>query len=1512
MKHCSRLGEVMADTSVLRVKIDASGMQGQAKQAERSLDGIGNAAGRTSSALAGIGKYMSIAAGLGTLGKVIQISREFETLRSRLVTVTGSVQNGTAAFAALQTMAARTPYSVQEITDAYVRLRAQGIAPTEALMESMGNTSAAMGKSIVQFAEAILDAQTGEFERLKEFGVKARDEGSKVAFTFKGVTTSVSKDAGSIVGYLEKIGNTDFAGAMDRQSKTLGGAFSNLQDASAGLADTIGSNGLARELGLLARQITETAGETDGAARRIGQGLGYVVGVIGMIPEAFVFAAAASEHALGQIEQAIALVAHSYFALLSAALEAGSGVAKALGFERLVEGAREQLDEILDSTKRWAQEGAAIAEDGAKRAADSLLILQERWEALQERTQLAATANKGAGKTLAELAEEARQNAIKAALSAQEIAKLRAQFERLRGTLDPVGDALRDHNQNLILIQSQSGSAAEATQLLALENERYKNALLDLQPIMDAHVQLWQEVSEASAAAQSEMTSHVDLFYDLAASASAAERDLEFQLTWALNYGEALGGGAVALRNFAIEYALAQEKMRNPLVDEAAFRANMGAIIDADKANDAKEKLNSISADFTENLASGMAGAVASFAREFIETGEFNVKKLGDMLLDVLLDAAQAYFVQMVANQAKLKMAEGATGTSGSSGWASLFGGAGGMSGGAMSGLAFAAFAAGLIAVFKHQSDRHTAVQYGTTAGTVVNDGSIQTGMTGKLYETGTHVSQAIASLLGAFQSASGVFIEGTAIAEIQIRNDKERFRAVVNGVLIGEFRDLNEAIIAAAKSAFLNADLSGELDPILQGIIQGFKGNDPAKLVELISAVRGIMDEVSGLTEIEIALRDLPQRAAALASELMGMGVAFEDANQLAGDWQARQMQTLRDQITGHQQTAAEELAERKRQAAMFNAQVTLLRAETQLKRDEIAARVAYLEATGQLYEGQAELQAAELQWGSTYLIGKNDIYSQDVQLQAWYLQTMGAATQASLATLQLQLAALDQMLENIPGIIGEGEIRINRPRGGGRVNTGPSEREQRALDFAAFLDEQMANSLSDLQRRLYDLNETFDAQAQAASEVEGGEARLLAARLAALAQLNEELIDGLGLPMESLRDRFAALTETILYLRDQSQAAMYGIRDGVEGSAAAYAHFQEVLTEFRNQMTSELLNLALYFTDAMGDTEESARIRKELAEMEWDFKRAEMRLTIATLEAIGGITAEAAKHWNEFLDGLSENLPDVPGAVVPEEQNDNGMADALEAERKRREQALISALDRLRNALDKYKEFREDLATGPLSGDTLQQRTAAMRGQYEAMLAAAQGGNIEAIENLPGMARDYLELLGQFIDPSSSQYQAIKEMILGQLGGIEGAIEGLLGGRPSQNEGVETRLDTIAEIMREWVALWGGNPTWNPGGGVGSISPFGRRSGFGYSPSGQQGIDGTAGEVRVRDEVAREEGRRTNLALAQVQAKLDAGFSKVAGATNRQTDKAELRALRAPSSSRIFGDSEGDRMAS
>lgn len=113
-----------------------------------------------------------VAAGAGVFAKgVMDTASEFERYETILTTLEGSAEKAKKSMAWISDFAARTPYEMNEVTDSFVKLKAYGLDPLkDGLLNSLGDTAAAMGKPVMQVVEAIADAVTGENERLKEFG----------------------------------------------------------------------------------------------------------------------------------------------------------------------------------------------------------------------------------------------------------------------------------------------------------------------------------------------------------------------------------------------------------------------------------------------------------------------------------------------------------------------------------------------------------------------------------------------------------------------------------------------------------------------------------------------------------------------------------------------------------------------------------------------------------------------------------------------------------------------------------------------------------------------------------------------------------------------------------------------------------------------------------------------------------------------------------------------------------------------------------------------------------------------------------------------------------------------------------------------------------------------------------------------------------------------------------------------------------------------------------------------
>lgn len=236
----------------------------------------------------------AIGAGVGKLGiDAVKVGSTFEDLSATLETIEGSSDKAKQSLAWIQDFATKTPYDLQQVSEAFVRLKANGLEPQEGLLRSIGDASSAMGKSLMDGVEAIADAVRGENERLKELGITAKVAGEKVTYSWsqngKTMTKTVKKDAAEIQAALQGIFDSRFLGAMEKRSTTFSGIVANLGDmwtnfllriSDAGLLkwvktqfktvlDTIQTMVDDGTLDALAKKISETLVETGEAVKAL-------------------------------------------------------------------------------------------------------------------------------------------------------------------------------------------------------------------------------------------------------------------------------------------------------------------------------------------------------------------------------------------------------------------------------------------------------------------------------------------------------------------------------------------------------------------------------------------------------------------------------------------------------------------------------------------------------------------------------------------------------------------------------------------------------------------------------------------------------------------------------------------------------------------------------------------------------------------------------------------------------------------------------------------------------------------------------------------------------------------------------------------------------------------------------------------------------------------------------------------------------------------------------------------
>ena len=215
---------------VLNVQVGANidQLRAQMTQAQGVLGGFKDQISTVKNVLIGA---FSVGAITNLVGSVISVTSEFQKYNAVLTNTLGSSAEAQKSMNDIVKFASQTPFQVNELTDAYVKLTNQGFRPTIDQMTSLGDLASSTGKSFDQLTEAILDAQTGQFERLKEFGIKASKHGEDVTFTFKGVQTTVKNTSDTIKDYILSLGGLEgVTGSMAAISGTLGGKISNLKD----------------------------------------------------------------------------------------------------------------------------------------------------------------------------------------------------------------------------------------------------------------------------------------------------------------------------------------------------------------------------------------------------------------------------------------------------------------------------------------------------------------------------------------------------------------------------------------------------------------------------------------------------------------------------------------------------------------------------------------------------------------------------------------------------------------------------------------------------------------------------------------------------------------------------------------------------------------------------------------------------------------------------------------------------------------------------------------------------------------------------------------------------------------------------------------------------------------------------------------------------------------------------------------------------------------------------------
>jgi hypothetical protein len=225
-KLASKNSQAAKNTNRLKTETSSAknSMDKAAKSAQNLGDKVKTAGGFIKSMLTGAALWA---------GKrwLIDSNADMETYRNTLAVIMGDQKKAVQTLAWAEKFASKTPFEIPQVVEATVRMKSYGLNAQKTL-GIVGDMASVMGKDLMSAVEAVADAQTGEVERLKEFGitkdmiVKQSKLMGMMAINSKGQITDQKAFNAALFAIMEK----RFKGGMEIQSRTFKGMMSNVQD----------------------------------------------------------------------------------------------------------------------------------------------------------------------------------------------------------------------------------------------------------------------------------------------------------------------------------------------------------------------------------------------------------------------------------------------------------------------------------------------------------------------------------------------------------------------------------------------------------------------------------------------------------------------------------------------------------------------------------------------------------------------------------------------------------------------------------------------------------------------------------------------------------------------------------------------------------------------------------------------------------------------------------------------------------------------------------------------------------------------------------------------------------------------------------------------------------------------------------------------------------------------------------------------------------------------------------
>lgn len=246
-------------------------LQKMKKDTKRDTKSIGSSFSSMASA------WKAALVGIASASLVSSVKKELEATERSVagfISSFGGVDQARAQFEMLQQAARDTIQPFDSLQTAAMNLKRNGVQPTADMLKTFSQIAYGTGQSLDTVTNAFTSSMQGRYKALNQLGITAQDQGSKLALTYKGVTTTIDKSAESLHKYFETVGKEN-EGVLDYLQSGMTGALNHLDNAWGDFIRSIGESGLGD---LIVKIVRDIATAMDGITAWINKNSPYIKG----------------------------------------------------------------------------------------------------------------------------------------------------------------------------------------------------------------------------------------------------------------------------------------------------------------------------------------------------------------------------------------------------------------------------------------------------------------------------------------------------------------------------------------------------------------------------------------------------------------------------------------------------------------------------------------------------------------------------------------------------------------------------------------------------------------------------------------------------------------------------------------------------------------------------------------------------------------------------------------------------------------------------------------------------------------------------------------------------------------------------------------------------------------------------------------------------------------------------------------------------------------------------------